>query len=149
MWGGRETELTDPHNKFSIAVVSTEKRAHPPPNPAPGSPIELVFCFDTTGSMYSCLTEVRKNVEEMIKRILGDISNIRIAVSMGDNSSSIVKSCYIYSNYHQQRVVFRTGKVQIVIVPSIHYKSSAYSPLFAAASTATSSIVVLVRDDKI
>ena len=54
--------------------------------------MELVFCFDTTGSMYSCLTEVRKNVEEMIKRILGDIANIRIAVSMRDNSANQTKA---------------------------------------------------------
>ena len=31
--------------------------AKPPP---PGGPVEIVFSFDTTGSMYPCLTQVKK-----------------------------------------------------------------------------------------
>ncbi len=30
----------------------------PPPPPPPGGPVEIVFSFDTTGSMYPCLTQV-------------------------------------------------------------------------------------------
>ncbi|KAF6031341.1 hypothetical protein EB796_010353 [Bugula neritina] len=61
-------------------VVLNEKRCAAPPPTVPGSPIDLVFSFDTTGSMYSCLDEVRKNLTTMIERILKDIPNIRIAV---------------------------------------------------------------------
>ncbi|KAF6025327.1 hypothetical protein EB796_016362 [Bugula neritina] len=45
-------------------VVLNEKRCAAPPPTVPGSPIDLVFSFDTTGSMYSCLDEVRKNLTQ-------------------------------------------------------------------------------------
>ena len=63
-------------------VAHGEKRNVAAPTHSAGSPIDLVFSFDTTGSMYSCLGEVRKNLETMINRILTDIPNIRIAVSL-------------------------------------------------------------------
>lgn len=63
------------------SLAHSEVRNSAAPTSAPGSPIDLVFSFDTTGSMYSCLAEVRKNLENMIGRILKDIPNIRIAVS--------------------------------------------------------------------
>lgn len=65
-----------------IDVSSQESRGAPPLSTAVGSPLDLVFSFDTTGSMYSCLDEVRKNLEMMISRILKDIPNIRIAVRL-------------------------------------------------------------------
>jgi hypothetical protein len=42
--------------------------------------IDLVFSFDTTGSMYSCLGEVRRVVDETTKRLFRDIPEIRIGV---------------------------------------------------------------------
>jgi hypothetical protein len=42
--------------------------------------IDVVVSFDTTGSMYPCLTQVRKNVEELVKRLFKDIPDIRIGV---------------------------------------------------------------------
>jgi len=42
--------------------------------------IEVVFSFDTTGSMSSILAEVRKNIEETVTRLLADIPNIRIGI---------------------------------------------------------------------
>ncbi|CAH3134969.1 unnamed protein product [Porites lobata] len=41
---------------------------------------EIVFSFDTTGSMYPCLTQVRKRVEETATRLFREIPGIRIAV---------------------------------------------------------------------
>ncbi|KAJ7325355.1 hypothetical protein OS493_029904 [Desmophyllum pertusum] len=38
------------------------------------------FSFDTTGSMYPCLTQVKKRVEETVTRLLNEIPGIRIAV---------------------------------------------------------------------
>ncbi|XP_064622493.1 uncharacterized protein LOC135484751 [Lineus longissimus] len=46
----------------------------------PGGPMEIVFSFDTTGSMSSCLMEVRKNLTNMISRLQKDIPGLRIAV---------------------------------------------------------------------
>lgn len=61
-------------------AASKETRGAPPPPTGAGGPIDLVFSFDTTGSMYSCLDEVRKNLQTMITRILSDIPSIKIAV---------------------------------------------------------------------
>lgn len=46
----------------------------------PGGLIEIVFSFDTTGSMSSCIAEVRGRVGDMIQRLQADIPGIRIAV---------------------------------------------------------------------
>ena len=47
--------------------------------------IDLLISFDTTGSMYPCLTQVRRNVEAMVRRLFRDIPNLRVAIiSHGD-----------------------------------------------------------------
>jgi len=47
--------------------------------------IDVVFSFDTTGSMYPCLEEVRTKLQEITKRLVKDIPNIRIAlIAHGD-----------------------------------------------------------------
>lgn len=42
--------------------------------------IEIVFSFDTTGSMYPCLTQVRRKIRETVTRLNGEIEGIRIGV---------------------------------------------------------------------
>src|SRR6516164_2039349 len=42
--------------------------------------IEVVISFDTTGSMYPVLTQVRRNVEDVVNRLFREIPNIRIGV---------------------------------------------------------------------
>ncbi|KAK3602915.1 hypothetical protein CHS0354_039331 [Potamilus streckersoni] len=42
--------------------------------------MEIVFSFDTTGSMSSCLDEVRNRIKDMVQRLRADIPGIRIAV---------------------------------------------------------------------
>ncbi len=44
------------------------------------SSYDVVFSFDTTGSMYPCIREVRRNLKEIIKRLLENISGIRIGI---------------------------------------------------------------------
>lgn len=47
--------------------------------------IDVVISFDTTGSMYPCLTQVRRNVTSLVARLFKDIPSIRIGViSHGD-----------------------------------------------------------------
>jgi len=47
--------------------------------------IDVAFSFDTTGSMYPCLEEVRTKLQEITIRLLKDIPNIRIAlIAHGD-----------------------------------------------------------------
>lgn len=42
--------------------------------------IEVVFSFDTTGSMYPCLTQVRRKIGETVKRLMKEIPGIRIGI---------------------------------------------------------------------
>lgn len=42
--------------------------------------IEIVFSFDTTGSMYPCLTQVRRKIKETVTRLLDEIPGIRIGI---------------------------------------------------------------------
>ena len=43
-------------------------------------PVEIVITFDTTGSMYPCLTQVRNNIREIIKNLFDMIPGIRIGI---------------------------------------------------------------------
>src|SRR5262245_43757915 len=42
--------------------------------------VEVVFSFDTTGSMYPCLTQVRRNVKNTVTRLFEEIPGIRIGI---------------------------------------------------------------------
>lgn len=42
--------------------------------------VDVGISFDTTGSMYPCLTQVRRNVEQTVRRLFRDIPNLRIAI---------------------------------------------------------------------
>ena len=41
---------------------------------------DIVFSFDTTGSMYPCIREVRRNLKSTVKRLFDDIPGIRIGI---------------------------------------------------------------------
>ncbi|XP_045202198.2 uncharacterized protein LOC123555668 [Mercenaria mercenaria] len=63
----------------------------------PNGPMEIVFSFDTTGSMYNFLNEVRGRVSDMIQRLQADIPGIRIAIfAHGDY---IDKDTYYVTKY--------------------------------------------------
>ncbi|MEH2141768.1 vWA domain-containing protein [Nostoc sp.] len=42
--------------------------------------IEIVFSFDTTGSMYPCLTQVRRKIKNTVTRLIDEIPLIRIGI---------------------------------------------------------------------
>ncbi len=42
--------------------------------------IEVVFNFDTTGSMYPCLTQVRRKTKNTVTRLMDEIPIIRIGI---------------------------------------------------------------------
>ena len=78
-----EKQVTAAEPKPTLSKEATVPDVAPPGGP--GSPIEIVFCFDTTGSMGGCILEVRKYVQNVIQRLLTDIPNIRIcAFAHGD-----------------------------------------------------------------
>ncbi|PVD19564.1 hypothetical protein C0Q70_20054 [Pomacea canaliculata] len=69
---------------------------------AGGRPVEVVFSFDTTGSMYSCLQEVRSKLRECCTRLIQDIPRIRIGViahgDYCDQSTYVIKSIDLTSD---------------------------------------------------
>ncbi|OWF45263.1 uncharacterized protein LOC110457297 [Mizuhopecten yessoensis] len=50
-----------------------------PPLP-PGGLLEIAISFDTTGSMYGSLEEIRGRIKDMVQRLQADIPGIRIAI---------------------------------------------------------------------
>jgi hypothetical protein len=42
--------------------------------------IEVLFSFDTTGSMYPCLTQVRRKIKETVQRLINEIPLIKIGI---------------------------------------------------------------------
>lgn len=42
--------------------------------------VDVVVSFDTTGSMYPCLTQVRRRINEMVDRLFREITNLRVGV---------------------------------------------------------------------
>ena len=46
------------------------------------SNIEVVFSFDTTGSMYPCLTQVRRKIKDTVSRLLDEVPGIRIGIKV-------------------------------------------------------------------
>ena len=44
------------------------------------TPVEVVFSFDTTGSMYPCLTQVRRHIKSTVTRLGEEVPGIRIGI---------------------------------------------------------------------
>ncbi len=72
--GVMNADQIDPERKSKIL------NSFLPPQAGPTTNIEIVFSFDTTGSMNSCIAEVRKKLSETVSRLLEDVPGIRIAI---------------------------------------------------------------------
>lgn len=44
------------------------------------NPIDVVISFDTTGSMYPVLTQVRRKVKEAVERLMSELPGIQIGI---------------------------------------------------------------------
>lgn len=44
------------------------------------NPIDVVISFDTTGSMYPVLTQVRRKIKEAVNRLMGELPGIQIGI---------------------------------------------------------------------
>ena len=69
-----------------MALKSSKRRViSKTAKPENSGTVDLVFSFDTTGSMYPCLTQVRRNVQNTVLTLFEQIPNLRIGIiSHGD-----------------------------------------------------------------
>jgi hypothetical protein len=65
---------------ITMPVTAITATTATPELPTTTLPLEVVITFDTTGSMYPCLTQVRTHVRTLIRELFADIPNIRIAI---------------------------------------------------------------------
>lgn len=65
--------LTQPSTQMTDTAKTTT-------TPEENAAIDLVFSFDTTGSMYPCLTQVRNKISEITKTLMAEIPDLRIGV---------------------------------------------------------------------
>lgn len=65
-------EVTAPSTPATLATPAT-------PTSVP-APLEIVIAFDTTGSMYPCLTQVRTSVRTLIRELFTEIPGIRVGI---------------------------------------------------------------------
>jgi len=77
---------------------------HQPHRRGDRGPVEVVLSFDTTGSMYGHLDEVRRNLAGLIKTLTARVPNIRIGViAHGDycdaDSSYVIKFLPLMTDY--------------------------------------------------
>ena len=98
---------------FNVGNYMTSATAAPgplvasPPSPVATVPQEIAISFDTTGSMYDCLREVRKNVTAVIQRLMDDIPNLRVAVfAHGDYGDEYVTKYVNFTNNTKKLVKF-------------------------------------------
>lgn len=73
---------------------------------AKSNAIEVVFSWDTTGSMYGCLSQVQDEVESIAKRLFRDIPDLKIGcIAHGDycdaGSTYVVKTLDLTSDISQ------------------------------------------------
>lgn len=70
-----------------------------------GKPVEVVFSFDTTGSMYQVLQQVQTKLKDCCTRLIQDIPNIRIGIlAHGDycdaESTYVIRILDLTSDIH-------------------------------------------------
>jgi hypothetical protein len=66
--------------------------------------VEIVFSFDTTGSMYCCLEEVKREIGTMVERLSRDIPGVRIGIiAHGDYCDDAVQSCLDVLDFSSDR----------------------------------------------
>ena len=70
--------------------------------------IDVCFTFDTTGSMYPCLSQVRQTITQTVERLFNDILDLRIAIiAHGDY-------CDAGNPYVTKRLDFTSDRYKIV-----------------------------------
>lgn len=113
---------------------------------------DIMIIFDTTGSMYPCLGQVRNNVEGLVKKLFDEIPDVRISVmAHGDY-------CDEKSTYITKLMDFTTEKDKICHfiknVEATHggdapeaYEYALYQSRTASWKSGTSKSLIIIGDD--
>jgi hypothetical protein len=72
VWGSSEEKEKESEN-IEVHVLESE-------NESKVIETDVVFSFDTTGSMYPCLAEVKRNLEKITSKLFNEIPGLRLAV---------------------------------------------------------------------
>ena len=77
-----EEMVAEPENNIEGGEGDDSTATAPPPAPFDPSmrPIDIVFSFDTTGSMSSCIEQVQQQLKEIISRLFMDVPNLKIGI---------------------------------------------------------------------
>ena len=63
---------------------------------AAGKNVDVVICFDTTGSMAPCLNEARKHIAQLVRRLFTDLPGIHIGlIAHGDYCDLSIEGSYL------------------------------------------------------
>eukprot|EP01103_Thecamoeba_quadrilineata_P014439 TRINITY_DN4314_c0_g1_i1.p1 TRINITY_DN4314_c0_g1~~TRINITY_DN4314_c0_g1_i1.p1 ORF type:complete len:522 (-),score=141.43 TRINITY_DN4314_c0_g1_i1:1196-2629(-) len=85
--------LTQPEDQTESASMINPQDDFIDVDPDQESDLQVVFSFDTTGSVYPCLNEVRKNLAHHVSSLLDHLPNIRIGIiSMADYTNDKSKN---------------------------------------------------------
>lgn len=113
---------------------------------------DIMIVFDTTGSMYPCLTQVRNNVESLVKKLFDEIPEVRISImAHGDY-------CDERSTYVTKMMDFSIDKDKICHfiknVEATHggdapecYEFALYQARTASWKSGTSKSLIIIGDD--
>ena len=64
-------------DKVKIYRTKQEKKKY-----GKNHPMDVVICFDTTGSMSRFLVEVREDIAKTMRKIFSEMKNVKVAVSV-------------------------------------------------------------------
>ncbi len=82
-------------------VVETQSSAH--------NKFDICFAFDTTGSMSGCISQVKQNIQTIVKQLIGEIPNVRISlVAFQDYDFSYVWKAIDFTNDEGALIHFMT-----------------------------------------
>ena len=112
--------------------------------------IDIVFSFDCTGSMYPCLTQVRRTVAATVRRLFKDIPGIRVGViAHGDYCDGPRAISFLDLTDNESRIVDFVNKVPATDggdAPEC-YELVLNQARAAKWSTGKSKVLVLIGDD--
>ena len=114
--------------------------------------VDVVVSFDTTGSMYPCLTQVRRRVNEMIDRLFREISGLRVGViAHGDycdrGSTYVTKRLELTSDRNQlYRFVSDVPATDGGDAPECYELALYEARLFKWSSGSTKTLIVIGDD---